>query len=90
MEKHANESIQEKEKIVPGSSKGSNRTHSNRDALGSMDVLKYLVWDVSGPACGMGTGRRSHCNDRLCAWAYCQIPGEAGHVFSQDNKKERL
>ena len=69
---------------------GSNSYHPDRDALGSMDVLKYLVWDVSGPACGMGTGRRSHCNDRLCARAYCQISGEEGHVLSQDNKKERL
>lgn len=69
---------------------GSNSYHPDRDALGSMDVLKHHGGDVSGPACGMGTGRRSHCNDRLCAWAYCQIPGEAGHVFPQDNKKERL
>ena len=59
-------------------------------ALDGMDVLKHHSWYVSGPACGLGTGRRSHCNDRLCAWAYCQIPGEAGHVFPQDNKKERL
>lgn len=75
---------------MPNLAEEGERPHPDWDALGSMDVLKYLVWDVSGPACGMGTGRRSHCNDRLCAWAYCQIPGEEGHVLSQDNKKERL
>ena len=75
---------------MPGSSKAGERPHPDRDALGSMDVLKHHGGDVSGPACGMGTGRRSHCNDRLCARAYCQISGEAGHVFPQDNKKERL
>ena len=75
---------------MPNLAEEGERPHPDRDALDGVDVLKYLVWDVSGPACGMGTGRRSHCNDRLCARAYCQIPGEAGHVFSQDNKKERL
>ena len=75
---------------MPNLAEEGERPHPDRDALGSMDVLKYLVWDVSGTACGMGTGRRSHCNDRLCARAYCQISGEEGHVLSQDNKKERL
>ncbi len=75
---------------MPNLAEEGERPHPDWDALDGMDVLKYHVRDVSGPACGMGTGRRSHCNDRLCAWAYCQIPGEAGHVFPQDNKKERL
>lgn len=75
---------------MPNLAEEGERPHPDWDALDGMDVLKYHVRDVSGPACGMGTGRRSHCNDRLCARAYCQIPGEAGHVFSQDNKKERL
>ena len=75
---------------MPNLAEEGERPHPDRDALGSMDVLKHHGGDVSGPACGMGTGRRSHCNDRLCARAYCQIPGEAGHVLSQDNKKERL
>ena len=75
---------------MPNLAEEGERPHPDRDALDGMDVLKYLVWDVSGPACGMGTGRRSHCNDRLCARAYCQISGEAGHVFPQNNKKERL
>ena len=75
---------------MPNLAEEGERPHPDWDALDGMDVLKYHVRDVSGPACGMGTGRRSHCNDRLCARAYCQIPGEAGHVFPQDNKKERL
>lgn len=75
---------------MPNLAEEGERPHPDRDALGSMDVLKHHGGDVSGPACGMGTGRRSHCNDRLCARAYCQISGEAGHVFPQDNKKERL
>lgn len=75
---------------MPNLAEEGERPHPDWDALDGMDVLKYHVRDVSGPACGMGTGRRSHCNDRLCARAYCQISGEAGHVFSQDNKKERL
>jgi len=75
---------------MPNLAEEGERPHPDWDALDGMDVLKYLVWDVSGPACGMGTGRRSHCNDRLCARAYCQISGEEGHVLSQDNKKERL
>ena len=75
---------------MPNLAEEGERPHPDWDALGSMDVLKHHGGDVSGPACEMGTGRRSHCNDRLCAWAYCQIPGEAGHVLSQDNKKERL
>lgn len=75
---------------MPNLAEEGERPHPDWDALDGMDVLKYHVRDVSGPACGMGTGRRSHCNDRLCARAYCQISGEAGHVFPQDNKKERL
>ena len=75
---------------MPNLAEEGERPHPDWDALDGMDVLKYHVRDVSGTACGMGTGRRSHCNDRLCARAYCQISGEAGHVFSQDNKKERL
>ena len=75
---------------MPNLAEEGERPHPDWDALDGMDVLKYHVRDVSGPACGMGTGRRSYCNDRVCAWAYCQIPGEAGHVLSQDNKKERL
>ena len=55
---------------MPGFSKEGERPHPDRDALDGMDVLKHHGGDVSGPACGMGTGRRSHCNDRLCAWAY--------------------
>ena len=70
---------------MPDPAENDGRDHPDWDALDGVDVLKYLGWDVSGPACGMGTGRRSYCNDRLCARAYCQIPGEAGHVFSQDN-----
>ncbi len=75
---------------MPDPAENDGRDYPDRDALDGMDVLKHHSWYVSGPACGLGTGRRSHCNDRLCAWAYCQIPGEAGHVFPQDNKKERL
>ena len=75
---------------MPNLAEEGERPHPDRDALDGMDVLKHHGGDVSGTACGMGTGRRSHCNDRLCARAYCQIPGEAGHVLSQDNKKERL
>lgn len=66
---------------MPNLAEEGERPHPDWDALDGMDVLKYHVRDVSGPACGMGTGRRSHCNDRLCARAYCQISGEAGHVF---------
>lgn len=55
---------------MPNLAEEGERPHPDRDALGSMDVLKHHGGDVSGPACGMGTGRRSHCNDRLCAWAY--------------------
>ncbi len=58
---------------MPDPAEGSNPHHPNRDALGGVDVLKYLGWYVSGPACGMGTGRRSHCNDRLCDRAHCQV-----------------
>ena len=55
---------------MPNLAEEGERPHPDWDALDGMDVLKYHVRDVSGPACGMGTGRRSHCNDRLCAWAY--------------------
>ena len=55
---------------MPNLAEEGERPHPDRDALDGMDVLKHHGGDVSGPACGMGTGRRSHCNDRLCAWAY--------------------
>ena len=58
---------------MPNLAEEGERPHPDWDALDGMDVLKYHVRDVSGPACGMGTGRRSHCNDRLCAWTHCQV-----------------
>ena len=58
---------------MPNLAEEGERPHPDWDALDGMDVLKYHVRDVSGPACGMGTGRRSHCNDRLCARTHCQI-----------------
>ena len=58
---------------MPNLAEEGERPHPDRDALDGMDVLKYHVRDVSGPACGMGTGRRSHCNDRLCDRAPCQV-----------------
>lgn len=58
---------------MPNLAEEGERPHPDWDALDGMDVLKYHVRDVSGPACGMGTGRRSHCNDRLCDRAHCQV-----------------
>lgn len=52
----------------------SNSHHPDRDALGGMDVLKYLVWDVSGSVCRMGPGRISGYDRRLCDRTHCQIP----------------
>ena len=58
---------------MPNLAEEGKRPHPDRDALDGVDVLKYHGWYVSGTACGMGTGRRSHCNDRLCARTHCQV-----------------
>ena len=55
-----------------------------------MDGFKYHEWDVSRSVCRMGPGRIGNYDRRLFDRAYCQEPGEAGHVFPEDHKKERL
>lgn len=85
MQSNETENLQEKENIVPGSSKEGDRPHPNRDALDSVDVLEYYSWFVSAPVCGMGTGGTGNHDHGLCAQACCQEHGEARHVSSQDN-----
>ncbi len=70
---------------MPDPAENNGRPHTDRDALDGVDDLKHHGWYVSGPVCGMGTGRTDSYDSRLCARAYRQILGEAGHVFSQDN-----
>lgn len=68
------EEFQEKEEIMSDPAEGSNSHHPDRDALGGMDVLKYLGWDVSRSVCMLGPGRPGNYDRRLCDRTHGQVP----------------